>query len=334
VTDSERTVVAVIGGTPREVPLPAGPEGCQFRFITRREDVPVGAADADVAFVWQPRLDWIQAHWGALGRLRWIAAASAGVDYLMFPELIASDVTVTNSGGVFDGAMAEYALALVTAACAGLPETLRLQAARQWRHRDTRRLAGSEVLVLGAGGIGRAIARLLSAVGTRVTVAARTRRPDPEFGVIESLSDLRRLLPAADFVIVALPQTPATEQIIGAPELALLKPDAWLVNLGRGRLLDEAALAAALGGPGAATPGRSAIGGAALDVFTTEPLPAGSPLWDLPNVIVSPHMSGDADGWDQALTRLFLEQLGRYRQGRPLVNVVDKTLGFVPGTTR
>jgi phosphoglycerate dehydrogenase-like enzyme len=327
VADSGRTVVAVVGGTPEEVPLPSAPDGCEFRFITRREDLSAGAADADVAFAWQPRLDWIQAHWGALGRLRWIAAAHAGVDYLMFPELVASDVTVTNSGGVFDGAMAEYALALVTAACAGLPETLRLQAARQWRHRDTRRLAGSEVLVLGAGGIGRAIARLLTAVGTHVTVAARTRRPDPEFGVIESLSDLSRMLPAADFVILALPQTPATDKVIGAPELALLKPDAWLVNLGRGRLVDEAALARDLAGP------RTG-GGAALDVFTTEPLPDGSPLWDLPNVVVSPHMSGDAGGWDKALTSLFLEQLVRYRQGRPLVNVVDKTLGFVPGTAR
>ena len=313
--------MAVVG-TSADVPLPAAPEGCELRFVTSREELASDAADADVVFAWEPRLDWLEACWGWSPRLRWIAAASAGVDYLMFPALIESDVVVTNSAGIFDDAMAEYALALVSAVCADLPATIRLQGKREWLHRETRRLAGSEVLVLGAGGIGRAITRLLRGAGAHARCLARTPRHDPELGPIAGIGSLRTLLPSADFVVLALPFTPATAGIIGAPEVALLRRDAWLVNLGRGGLVDEPALVAALA--------AGTIGGAALDVFTTEPLPAASPLWDLPNVIVSPHMSGDFRGWDTALTGLFLEQLKRYRAGLPLANVVDKTLGYVP----
>ena len=315
-------VIAVVGAARPEVPLPAALEGCELRFITARERLAADAPDADVAFVWQPRLDWIEAEWGWSDRLRWIAAASAGVDYLMFPALVGSDVIITNSAGIFDDAMAEYALALVAAVCADLPATLRLQARHEWLHRETRRLAGNQVLVLGAGGIGRATTRLLRAAGLRVACVARSRREDPGIGEIAALDELPWLLPSADFVVLALPHTPATEGIIGTAELALMRPDAWLVNLGRGALVDEPALVAALG--------KDEIGGAALDVFATEPLPADSPLWTHPNVIVSPHMSGDARGWDRALTDLFLAQLTRFRAGQPLENVVDKTLGFAP----
>jgi phosphoglycerate dehydrogenase-like enzyme len=301
--------------------LPA-PEGCELRFIESREQLARDAADADVVFAWQPRLDWIEASWGWSPRLRWIAAATTGVDWLLFPALAGSDVVVTNSAGIFDDAMAEYAVALVSAVCADLAATIRLQASRRWRHRETRRLAGSDVLVLGAGGIGRATARLLRRLGANVRCVARTARADPELGQVAALKQLPALLPAADFVILVLPLTPQTEHVIGAPELALLRDDAWLVNLGRGRLVDEAALTATLT--------SQAIGGAALDVFASEPLPADSPLWDLPNVIVSPHMSGDFLGWDTALTGLFRAQLARYRAGEPLANVVDKQLGYVP----
>ncbi len=317
----EKCVVAVTG-TPANVPLPPAPAGCELRLITSREQLASDAADADVVFAWEPRLDWIEACWGWSPRLRWIAAASAGVDYLMFPALIESNVVVTNSAGIFDSAMAEYALALVSAVCADLPATIRLQGRREWLHRETRRLAGSEVLVLGAGGIGRAITRLLSTAGANTRCLARTARLDPEIGQIAGIGELRGLLPAADFVVLALPFTPATAGIIGEPELALLGQETWIVNLGRGGLIDEPALVNALTG--------GAVGGAALDVFAAEPLPVGSSLWELPNVIVSPHMSGDFRGWDEALIGLFLEQLEHYRAGRPLANVVDKALGYLP----
>jgi phosphoglycerate dehydrogenase-like enzyme len=314
-------VVAVVGMSP-DVPPLAMPDGCEVRFIASREQLVRDAADADVVFAWQPRLDWIRACWGWSSRLRWIATASAGVDWLMFPALVESDVVVTNSAGIYDASMAEYALALVSAVCADLPATIRLQARREWLHRETRRLAGSSVLVLGAGGIGRAIARLFASVGASARCLARTARTDPEIGPVAGLDELPALLSAADFVILALPFTRATAGIIGAAELGLMRDGAWIVNLGRGKLIDEPALAAALT--------RGSIGGAALDVFAEEPLPPGSPLWDLPNVIVSPHMSGDSRGWDTAVTSLFLDQLKRYLAGDPLRNVVDKRLGFVP----
>jgi phosphoglycerate dehydrogenase-like enzyme len=324
VADSGKCVIAVTGASADAPPpglLPA-PADCELRFIESREQLARDAADADVVFAWQPRLNWVEASWGWSPRLRWIAVAATGVDWLLFPALASSDVVVTNSAGIFDDAMAEYAVALVSAVCADLPATIRLQASRQWVHRETRRLAGSNVLVLGAGGIGRATARLFNRLGANARCVARTARADPELGQIAALEQLPTLLPGAAFVVLALPLTPVTEHVIGAPELALLRDDAWLVNLGRGRLVDEAALTAAVA--------SQAIGGAALDVFTSEPLPADSPLWDLPNVIVSPHMSGDSLGWDTALTGLFRAQLARYRTGEPLVNVVDKRLGYVP----
>jgi len=324
VAGPEKCVVAVVAESPEEAPLPDRVEGCEFRLISSAEQLVADAADADVVLSWQPRLDWIERNWGWSPRLRWINAAHAGVDHLMFPGLVRSDVTVTNAGGIFNDSIAEYVLGLALAACADLPATLRLQARHEWLHRDTRRLAGSEVLVLGAGGIGRAVTRLMNAAGTRARCLARTRREDSEFGVIGGIDELPALLPSADFVVLALPFTPQTRHILGPAELGLMRGDAWLVNVGRGALVDEPALTGALMG------GR--IGGAALDVFETEPLPADSPLWDLPNVIVSPHMSGDARGWERAMADLFLDQLKRYRAGEPLVNVVDKSLGFVPGS--
>jgi phosphoglycerate dehydrogenase-like enzyme len=147
---------------------------------------------------------------------------------------------------------------------------------------------------------------------------------DGELGWITPVAELGSLLPTADYLILALPLTEDTHLLVGAGELAQMRHDAWLINLGRGTLVDGPALISALLG--------GTIGGAALDVFADEPLPADSPLWALPNVIVSPHMSGDFHGWEEALVRLFLRQLRRYRSGKPLANVVDKQLGFIPGT--
>jgi phosphoglycerate dehydrogenase-like enzyme len=147
---------------------------------------------------------------------------------------------------------------------------------------------------------------------------------DPELGRVAALDELPGLLPDIDFVILALPLTEHTKGIFGTSELALMSPGSWLINLGRGALVDEPELVRALQG--------GTIGGAALDVFTNEPLSPESPLWELPNAIVSPHMSGDFRGWDRALADLFLAQLERYRSGEALANVVDKALGYVPGS--
>lgn len=324
--DLARCVVAVLGASPGSPPpgLAEPPLGCDLRLIPTRDSLSADAADADAVFAWEPRLDWLATEWGWSKRLRWIAASTVGVDWLLFPDLVRSEVVVTNSAGVFNQAMAEYALALVCAVCADLHNTLRLQRERAWQHRETTRLAGRRIVVVGAGGIGRAIARQLTRAGAIVTCVGRRRRVDTGLGAVAAVTELGSLLPAADFVIVALPLTEDTRGLFGPEVLTRMRGDAWLINLGRGAIVDEPALISAL---------RSgAIAGAALDVFAEEPLPAQSPLWSLPNVIVSPHMSADFRGWEAALVDLFLSQLRRFRAGEPLINVVDKELGFVPGS--
>jgi phosphoglycerate dehydrogenase-like enzyme len=325
VNDLASCVVAVLGTSADSAPpgLAEPPAGCDLRFIPTRESLVTEAADADAVFAWVPRLDWLETEWGWSDRLRWVSTSTVGVDWLLFPELVRSDVVVTNSAGVFNQAMAEYALALVSAVCADLHTTLRLQQARLWQHRETTRLAGRRVVVAGAGGIGRAIARLLSHTGAIVNCVGRQYREDPELGPIAAVSELPSLLPAADFVIIVLPLTADTRGLFGPEMLRRMRGDAWLVNLGRGAIVDEPALISALRG--------GTIAGAALDVFADEPLPTASPLWSLPNVIVSPHMSADFYGWEAALTGLFLDQLRRFRKGEPLINVVDSELGFIPG---
>src|SRR5450755_1053119 len=178
------TRVLAVAGTSAEAPPPGLPSqwpGYDIRFISGRAQLTRDAADAEIVFLWE-RVDWLRGSWGLMGsprsRLRWIATATAGVDWLLFPELASSDVIVTNAAGVFDAAMAEYTVALVSAICADLHTTIRLQASRQWRHRETTRLAGRRALVLGAGGIGRAIHQALSHSGIVATCLARHSRED------------------------------------------------------------------------------------------------------------------------------------------------------------
>jgi phosphoglycerate dehydrogenase-like enzyme len=323
--DAGSPVLAVVGARADAPPpgLPGRWPGYRIRFVATGPQLATEAADAEIVFLWD-QVDWLRRWWGFSHRLRWVAAPTAGVDWLLFPGLVDSEVVVTNAAGVFDDAMAEYTLALVSAITVDLPGTLRLQARREWRHRETGRLAGRRAVVLGAGGIGRAVAGVLSRNGMSVQCVARRARIDPAVGPIAALADLPGLLPGADFVVLALPLTGATRGLIGPAELARMDPGAWLINVGRGALADEDALRAALR--------AGTIAGAALDVFTEEPLAPGSPWWDTPHVIVSPHMSGDFRGWDRALTGLFLDQLRRWQAGQPLANVVDKRLGFVaPG---
>ena len=154
--------------------------GCDVRFISSPGSLARDAADADIVLAWEPWIGWLRESWGWSSNLRWIAAATVGVDWLLFPELAGSDVIVTNSAGVFDAAMAEYTVALVSGICADLHTTIRLQTKREWLHRETTRLAGRRALVLGAGGIGQAIGRALDRVGVISTCVGRRARIDPE----------------------------------------------------------------------------------------------------------------------------------------------------------
>ncbi|GGM49326.1 2-hydroxyacid dehydrogenase [Longimycelium tulufanense] len=293
----------------------------QIRYA-RAPELAAALPGAEVLFVWDFFSDALADAWPQADALRWVHVASAGVDTLLFPALRDSDVTVTNSRGVFDEPMAEYVLGLVLCLAKDLHTTARLQQQRRWQHRETERVTGAHVLVVGTGPIGRAIGRRLAAAGLTVSGLGRTARPDdPDLGTVRPQDHLHDALAQADYVVLAAPLTEATRGMIDRAALARMKPTARLINVARGPLVAQDDLVAALR--------AHQIAGAALDVFADEPLPDSSPLWRLPNVLVSPHMSGDVVGWREELVELFTDNLRRYRQGSPLRNVVDKRLGYV-----
>lgn len=321
-----RTSGPASGGLPTLLVLGAGPPPRLGRLSGR---VRVEHADestlaerlpsADVLLVWDFTSHAVRRAWPGEGpRPRWVHTASAGVDHLMCPELAASDTVVTNARGVFDQPIAEYVAALVLAMAKDLPATWELQRRREWRHRESLRVAGTRACVVGTGPIGRAIARTLEALG--VVTALVGRRPGPG---VHGSEELDPLLARADWVISAAPLTDGTRGMFGARRFALMPPSARFVNIGRGALVVEEELAEALE--------QGVIAGAALDVFAHEPLGADSPLWDVPGLLVSPHMSGDTVGWQDDLENQFVEMYERWESGRTLPNMVDKQRGYVPG---
>jgi phosphoglycerate dehydrogenase-like enzyme len=301
----------------------------QLRFA---DDVPSlrrSISDADALFFYKAsaadgRVGPLEEAWPDATRLRWIQTASDGVDLLLFPALSASDVTITNARGVFDDAIAEWAIGAMLAMATGLDRSVVAQTRHRWdADRGTQRLAGQRLLVLGPGPIGRATARRACDLGMAVTAVGRAPRPDDLFERIGGPEDLHTMLADADVIFDALPLVRGTHHYVDAGAFAAMKPTARFLNVGRGSTVDEAALIAALQN------GR--LAGAALDVFEEEPLPADSPLWALPNVIVSPHICGDFDGWERASVEIFVDNLARFVRGEPLRNLVDTTLGFGVG---
>nr|WP_130346113.1 D-2-hydroxyacid dehydrogenase [Herbihabitans rhizosphaerae] len=282
---------------------------------------------ADVLFVWDFNSTALFDAWPHAGALRWVHAASAGVNHVLTPGVVDGDIAVTNSRGIFDEPMAEYVLGVILAFAKDLAGTVRLQAENRWKHRETERVTGARALVVGTGPIGRAIGRRLRANGLVVTGVGRTARSgDPDLGDVVAFADLPDALPDADYVVLAAPLTDQTRGMIDTATLARMRPTARLINVGRGPLVREDDLVTALA--------HRRIAGAALDVFEAEPLPADSPLWTMDNVIVSPHMSGDVIGWRHELVELFADNLARYGDGQPLRNLVDKSRGYVRSEAR
>ncbi|GGX64730.1 2-hydroxyacid dehydrogenase [Streptomyces minutiscleroticus] len=286
---------------------------------TDEEGLPRLLPTADVLLVWDFTSHAVRRAWPGEGpRPRWVHTASAGVDHVLCPELAASDTVVTNARGVFDRPVAEYVAALVLAMAKDLPRTWDLQRERRWRHRETQRVAGTRAVVVGSGPIGRAVVATLKALGITTALVGRV----PKTG-IHGPADLDRLMARADWVVSAAPLTESTRGMFDARRFGTMQPSARFVNVGRGALVDEDALAEALA--------KRWIAGAALDVFRDEPLGPESPLWGLPGLIVSPHMSGDVVGWRDELGAQFVELYERWAAGRQLRNVVDKKRGYVPG---
>ncbi|MGH3462156.1 MAG: D-2-hydroxyacid dehydrogenase [Kribbellaceae bacterium] len=279
---------------------------------------------ARVLMLWDFFSTAVRDVWDRADALEWIHVTASGVDTLLFDALRRSDVVVTNAHGVFDRPIAEYVLGAVLAHAKDSRRSLDLQREHRWLHRETRSIACQTALVVGTGAIGRAIARLLTAAGLEVRGAGRVARTgDPDLGDVIASADLASYAGWADHLVLAAPLTDATRGLVGAEVLAAMKPDAQLVNVARGPMVDESALVEALHA------GR--IGAATLDVFETEPLPADSPLWDAPGLTVTAHMSGDVVGWRDTLARQFADNAQRWLAGEPLQNVVDKDLGYIAG---
>jgi phosphoglycerate dehydrogenase-like enzyme len=266
--------------------------------------------------------------------LRWVHSATSGVERALTPAAMARDVIVTNARGVFSRPIAEHVLLMILALSRRLPQLLELQRERTWQPLEGRELRDLTIGIVGYGSLGRAVASLAGAFGCRV-IASRRRAeapdeagPDGEDGFpfqprlehVYGPDGLHELLAASDVVVLAAPLTPDTEGMIDEAALASMKPDAWLINVARGRLIDEVALLRAL------REGR--IGGAALDTFRDEPLPLTSPFWEVPNLILTPHTAWSSSRVLDRSIDLFCDNLRRYRVGEPLRNVVDPAAGY------
>ncbi|MFO8140566.1 MAG: D-2-hydroxyacid dehydrogenase [Marinobacter sp.] len=322
-TESSKPVVTVL--TAPGEPAPPGIEAIQaraeVRFACDEQTLRDTLPGTDVMMVTDFRTDALEAAWPAADRLKWIHATSAGVDALMFPALTRGDVVVTNARGIFDRTIAEYVLCTILMFAKDFPQSIRLQLKREWKHRDTERAEGKQVLVVGAGSIGRQIGRLVKAAGMQPHGIARTpRRDDPDFVAVHGNEQIYDQLSHADYVVIAAPLTPQTEGLFDTKAFAAMKNSARLINIGRGPIVKTSDLIQALD--------NGEIAGAALDVFEEEPLPADHPLWQRDNVIMTAHMAGDFIGWKRALTDQFLENFDRWHKGGELFNLVNKELGY------
>jgi phosphoglycerate dehydrogenase-like enzyme len=280
--------------------------------------------DAEIVIAWSIRPEQVV----AAKRLRWIHSPAAAVHLLMFPELVNSDIVLTNAREVHGPVVAEHVIALIFALAKKIPDSVRLQEKHVWGQQilwdelpRVREVAGATVGLVGLGSIGRAVAKSAKALGMRVIGV----REHPEKGsegadAVFAPAQIDEVFRQADYIVLAAPVTAGTKAIANAERLALMKPDACLINVGRGQLVDELAVAAALR--------EKRIGGAALDVFPKEPLAADSPLWDVPSLLITPHTAALTDKLWERHYALFSENLRRYLSGQPLLAVVDKRKGY------
>jgi len=280
--------------------------------------------DAEIVIAWSIRPEQI----AAAKQLQWVHSPAGAVHQLMFPELVNSDIILTNAREVHGPVVAEHVIALIFALAKKIPDSVRLQQRHVWGQQilwdelpRIREVAGATVGIVGLGSIGRAVAKSAKALGMRVIAV----REHPEKGsesadAVFGPAQIDELFRQADYVVLAAPVTETTKAIANAERLALMKTGACLINVGRGALVDEPALARALR--------EKRIGGAALDVFPKEPLPVDSPLWDVPNLLITPHTAALTEKLWERHYSLFSENLQRYLSGSPLLAIVDKRRGY------
>lgn len=257
----------------------------------------------------------------ARGRLKWIQSSAAGLDHCLVPEVIASDIPVTSASGLFADQVAEQTFALLLGLLRGLPTFFRAQQKREFIRRPTRDLHGASVGIVGFGGNGRRIAEVLAPYNCRIVATDAFPRECPAYvEAVWPADRLPELLASVDIVILCVPLNAQTHHMIAARELALMKPGSILINVARGQVIREVDLVATLE--------SGHLWGAGVDVTEVEPLAIESPLWDLPNVIITPHVGAQSAKRADDTTDLLCENLRRYLNDEPLLNIVDKQLGF------
>jgi phosphoglycerate dehydrogenase-like enzyme len=273
---------------------------------------------AEVIFGWPSKEQLLSAK-----RLKWLHLPSAGADgYTSYDSYCNHDIQVTNSSGTFGMPIAEHVIAMILSYNHNLQEYAYLKLEKKWhRNHKTRDFYGSTLGVIGLGDIGTEVAIRAKALGARVLAVKRTITQVPDYiDRLYHLEDIDEVLEQSDYIVLALPNTAKTSGILTEQRLRRMKPDSFLVNIGRGSLIDQEALMKALK--------EQWIGGAGLDVTTPEPLPQDSPLWDMPNVIITPHASGNSPTNDQRKMDIFLTNLKLYIEKKPLGNIVDFTQGY------
>ncbi|MBZ5592614.1 MAG: D-2-hydroxyacid dehydrogenase [Acidobacteriia bacterium] len=281
------------------------------------------ASRADVILNWDGDAQLLEQVWRMAPRVRWMHSLSAGLDGMLFRDLVESPVPVTNARGVFSDALGEFAVGAVLFFAKDFRRLIRSQMAGAWGPFNVVQVRGQSLGLVGYGDVGRAVASRACALG--MNVLALRRRPelsreDRYVAQVFGTDQKHEMLGLADYVVVVAPLTPETRGMIGEREFEVMKPTAVLINIGRGPVVDEVALIRALE--------QKRIRGAALDVFDVEPLPAGHPIYRLDNVLLSPHAADHTANWKERTLRVFLENFERFRRGEPLINVVNKKLGY------
>ena len=313
---------------------PAEPQLALLRQLPQETDVAVGnsvdafrsaSRNATIILNWSGSGALLREAFQMCPNLQWVHTRAAGLDSVLFRELIESPVPLTNGTGVFSPSLAEFVLAAILYFAKDFRRMIRNQYAGVWEAFDVLPVSGSTVGIIGYGDIGRAVAKATRAMGMRVLAIKRHSPPlfkldDPLVDQIYSPDRRIEMLSRCDYVVVSAPLTSETRSMIGKPEFAAMKTTAVIINVGRGPIIDEAAMINALF--------ERRIKGAALDVFDQEPLPDRHPFYTLENVLLSPHCADHTPDWlDQAM-QFFLTQFERFRKGEPLVNLVNKKQGY------
>jgi phosphoglycerate dehydrogenase-like enzyme len=312
---------------------PADPQLKQLASLPEETSIATGdtaeafaraAGQAGVLFNWSESGPLLREVFTMCPQLRWVHSRAAGLDGLLFPEIVESPVPLTNGSGVFSPPLGEFVLGAMLYFAQDFRRLIRCQAAGVWETRDIEEISGRTVGIVGYGDIGRAVSTRARAMGMHVLALRRSGPPlsgvDPLIDQFYGPAARLEMMARCDYVVVSAPLTPETRGLIGAAEFAAMQPHTVVINVGRGPVIDESALADALA--------ANRIRGAALDVFDTEPLPEGHPFYALENVLLSPHCADHTPDWLERAMQFFLEQFERFRKGETLLNVVDKSRGY------